>query len=115
MSEMIIDFKNTAPANAEHFKGGDGTAIIRKFEDKSNKIMLFTLPSGASVGVHSHEGNSEIIYLLEGSGSAFDGKEWTPVKAGACLYCAEGQTHGLINDGDCDLVFFAVVPEHHLK
>ncbi len=114
MIEMIIDFGNITPAYSEHFKGGDGTAVIRKFEDESNKIMLFRLPAGTSVGVHRHEGNSEIIYILEGSGSAFDEEAWIPVKAGACLYCAEGQTHGLKNDGEKDLVFFAVVPEHHL-
>ena len=65
MIEMIIDFGNITPAYSEHFKGGDGTAVIRKFEDESNKIMLFRLPAGTSVGVHRHEGNSEIIYILE--------------------------------------------------
>ncbi len=111
---MIINFSELVPAEITGFKDGDGTLTLRKFEDKSNKIMLFTLPPEASVGVHSHCGNSEIIYILEGTGSAFDGKSWTPVKAGACLYCPEGETHGLKNDGDSPLVFFAVVPEHHL-
>ncbi len=112
---MVIDFDSMTPEKAEHFKGGEGAALIRKFEDENNKIMLFTLKPGTSVGVHTHTGNSEIIYILKGSGTAFDQGSQRPASAGQCLYCPEGASHGLTNDGDEDLVFFAVVPEHHKK
>ena len=110
---MMIDFKNIAPANAEHFKGGEGTAVIRKFEDKSNKIMLFSLSVGASVGVHSHEGNSEIVYIISGHGHFLydDGTEY--FASGSIHYCPMGHSHAMFNDGDEDVVYLAIVPEHH--
>ena len=110
---MILDFKNITEKEAEHFKGGEKSAFIRGFQDENNKIMLFRLEPGASVGRHSHQGNSETIYLLKGKGRTLSGGEYHEVFAGQCLYCPEGEEHSLINDGDEELIFFAVVPEHH--
>ena len=73
--------------------------------------MYGRLEPGASIGLHTHETSSEIIYLLEGRGKVLlaDGEE--RVAAGQCHYCPKGHTHSLVNDSDADLVFFAVVPE----
>ena len=57
-----------------------------------------------------HEGNCEMIYVLEGSGKMlYDGGE-ERLSAGDFHYCPEGHEHSFINDGDSDLVFIAVVP-----
>ncbi|MBQ1739461.1 MAG: cupin domain-containing protein, partial [Clostridiales bacterium] len=51
------------------------------------------------------------IFILEGEGKVlFDDKEF-PVKPGEVLYCPEGHSHSLINNGTEDLVFYAVVPK----
>ena len=43
--------------------------------DKNNKILLGTLEPGASIGLHTHETNSEIIYILSGKGKVlFEGE-----------------------------------------
>lgn len=71
----------------------------------------FELPSGSSIGYHKHEGNCEMIFILEGEGKVlFDDKEFS-VKPGEVLYCPEGHSHSLINNGTEDLVFYAVVPK----
>ncbi len=110
---MILNFKKIEEREVEQFKGGEKSAFIRGFEDENNKIMLFRLEPGASVGRHRHQGNSETIYLLKGRGKVLSDGTYHQVSAGQCLYCPEGEEHSLINDGDEDLIFFAVVPEHH--
>ena len=75
------------------------------------KIMHGRLEPGSSIGLHSHETNSEVIYVLSGTAEFIydDGTE--TVSAGECHYCPKGHSHSMMNNGDEDLIFFAVVPE----
>lgn len=108
---MIIDFPNVPEQRLPNFKGGEKEYIARMFFDGQNRIMYGRLEPGASIGLHTHETSSEIMYFLEGRGKVLlaDGEE--RVAAGQCHYCPKGHTHSLVNDSDADLVFFAVVPE----
>ncbi len=72
--------------------------------------MRGRLVPGASIGLHTHETSSEIIYILQGSGKVLYDGEYEPVRTGTCHYCPKGHAHSLINDGNEDLTFFAVVP-----
>ena len=66
---MILDFDTMAANAVPHFKGGEGQAIVRKFDDpRMGAVVHLTLPVGASIGLHTHTGNCEIIYVLSGSG-----------------------------------------------
>ncbi len=108
---MNIDFTRTDFVSFPAFKGGDKELLAKMSFDGKNRIMLAKLVPGASIGMHRHEGNCEMIYILSGCGSViFDGEK-SPVFPGMCHYCPEGHTHSLINDSDADLEFFAVVPE----
>ena len=91
---MIIDFKNMEEQILPNFKGGEKT-----------------YESGASIGLHTHEGNCEMFYIIEGTGKVLMDGEYERVEAGVCHYCPKGHTHSLINDSDSDLVFYAVVAE----
>ena len=83
--------------------------------DENNKIIGGRLEPGASIGEHTHETNSEIIFFTSGKGKViYDGKE-ERVEAGLCHYCPQGHTHTLINDSNADLTFYAVIPEHPTK
>ena len=66
---------------------------------------------GATIGRHTHEEDSEIIFILSGPGSVLDDDELLPLEAGQCHYCPQGHSHSLINDSTEELVFFAVVPK----
>lgn len=107
---MIFDLKNESPEIIPNFKGGEGKLIAKIHFDGLNKIIHGTLPPQSTVGMHTHEGDSEIIYILSGHGSVdYDG-ELLPLEAGDCHYCPKGHTHSLINNSKGDLVFFAVIP-----
>lgn len=109
---MIIDFDKTEFAVMPNFKGGEKETAVKMFEDENNKIMIGKLIPGASIGLHRHEGNSEIMVIQKGRGKIlFDGK-YEPIEEGCVHYCPEGQEHSLINDGKENLIYFAVVPNH---
>ncbi len=108
---MIIDLKNEKATVIHNFKGGEKSISAKMFFDGKNRILHGVLESGATIGVHTHETNSEIIYFLSGKGKMLMDGEYEIVEAGMCHYCPKGHTHSLINDSTEDLVFFAVVPE----
>ncbi len=110
---MIIDFENISEEAVMNFKGGKGELDTRNFVDQKNKIMMSRLKPGASSGYHSHEQNSEIVYTISGTGHfVYDGSE-EKISAGSVHYCPMGHSHAMFNDGKDDLVYLAIVPEHH--
>ena len=107
---MLIDFDAMEEQVIPRFLDGEGTFHARMRVDELGKIMRGCLEPGSSIGLHTHETSSEIIYILSGTGKVkYDDGEET-VKAGQCHYCPRGHSHSLINDSDSPLEFFAVVP-----
>ena len=108
---MIIDFNKEEAKVIPNFKGGEKSISAKMHFDGVNRILHGVLESGATIGLHTHETNSEIIYFLSGKGKVlYDGGS-ERVTPGQCHYCPKGHSHSLINDGAEDLCFFAVVPE----
>jgi oxalate decarboxylase/phosphoglucose isomerase-like protein (cupin superfamily) len=115
LEAMIIKFDESNHTILPNFKGGDKEFSAHMFYDGTNRILKGILVPGASIGVHKHEGNCEVIFILSGKGAILEqapGQEQTltEVSAGDCLYCPEGHTHSLMNTSEeGDLVFYAVV------
>lgn len=112
---MNIDFNKIVTTVLNNFKGGEKHYKAKMFSDENNKIMYGVLENGCSIGLHTHETNSEIIYIIDGVGKMIYDDTVEILKKGDCHYCPIGHTHSLINENDEDLVFFAVVPEHNRK
>ena len=107
---MKIVFDNMEETVLVNFCGGEKALCANMFLDENGKILRGRLEPGASIGLHTHETSSEMIYYLSGNGKVIcDGVE-ERVTAGDCHYCPKGSAHTMINDSDADLVFFAVVP-----
>lgn len=112
---MVIDFDNIKEDCIQGFKGGRGELLTRNYVDGKCKIMMSCLRPGASSGLHEHEGNSEIVYIISGTATFnFDGITET-VGQGQVHYCPEGHSHYMENNTDTDLHYLAIVPEHHVK
>lgn len=109
---MKILFDQLEEKIIPEFRGGKKNTVAKMYTDDKIKIMHGTLEPGASIGLHTHETSSEIIYILSGSGKVLYNDTTERLEPGDCHYCPKGQTHSLINDSDdTALVFFAVVPE----
>ena len=107
---MKIDFDMVGEKRVPEFKGGTGTAHLRIYEDGTIKVIRGWLEPGSSIGMHTHEGTSETVYILGGTGKMIcDGAE-EPLSAGSCSYCPEGHTHSLVNTGSAPLEFLGVIP-----
>lgn len=108
---MKIAFDKIEEKALPAFKGGEKEFNVRMYTDELNKIMKGRLEPGASIGMHTHEGNSEIMFITNGSGHViFDG-ETIALHTGDVHYCPKGHSHSLINDSPAMLEFSAVVPE----
>lgn len=107
---MLIDFSAMESAVISHFLDGEGEIHAKMQVDERNRILHGVLPPGSTIGYHTHETSSEIIYILAGTGKVKydDGEE--RLKAGDCHYCPKGHGHSLINNSEGPLEFFAVVP-----
>ena len=111
--KMVIDFEKIAEAHLEGFKGGQGKLDTRNYVDDKVKIMYSTLRPGASTGLHTHEGNCEIIYVVSGTATFHYDDTVEEVRQGQVHYCPMNHAHYMENLTDHDLVYLAIVPEHH--
>ena len=108
---MKILFDQMEDTVLKNFKGGEGEAIVRKFDvPRMGAVVRITLPQGASIGLHTHSGNCEIVYVLSGNGQCIDDGAEYPISAGMCHYCPEGHTHSIRNTGGEPLELLGVLP-----
>ena len=107
---MLVDFNAMEETVIPHFLGGEGSIRAKMRVDELGKILHGVLEPGSTIGLHTHETSSEIIYILSGEGKVLYDGEYETLSAGSCHYCPKGHTHSLINDSGALLEFFAVVP-----
>ena len=107
---MILNFDNMEEQILPNFKGGEKDFRTHIYEDGACKIMRASLEPGASIGLHTHESDSEVVFMLKGTGViSYDGKKEI-LSAGNCHYCPKGHSHNLRNESDEAIEFYAVVP-----
>ena len=106
---MIINFNDIFQVKVENMRNGDGYVLLNKFNDEQNSIVKITIPQNGSIGLHTHIGDQEIIYVISGKGFCLeDGIEYE-LETGKANYCAEGKNHSIRNPYKEELVLFAVI------
>ena len=97
-------------------RGGIGEVeqhkICESVEELYGKGRLFNLmivEPGGSIGEHTHEGDNEIFYFLEGTCEYNDNGTKVQVGPGDTTVCNDGEMHGLVNNGDVPLKFIALI------
>ena len=110
---MPIIEQNTV--SAKNKAGGKGEIFITHLltqKEMVGKCEMFAnvrIPAGCSLGVHQHVGNNETYHILQGTAIYTDNGKTYAVKAGDTTFCADGDTHGIENTGDDDLIFIALI------
>ena len=107
---MLIDFSPAGEQALEHFKDGAGITHAIMHVDDNGRVMHGRLTPGCSIGMHTHTGSYEVVYVISGTGTALYDDTQEPLAPGTCHYCPPDHAHSLVNTGTEDLVFFAVVP-----
>ena len=112
---MIRKPGNMRTETREKMRGGAGTVTIRHFfekEDFGARMRLcakLTIPPGASIGEHQHEGEDEVYIVTGGSGLLCDGASEARVAAGDAILTGKGQSHSVRNDGTEALEIVAMI------
>lgn len=106
---MIIDFQHVEKQAYPNFKGGENTVFLKRIEIDNIKYIEGVIPTGASIGLHMHVGETETIRILEGNANLlYEGVEYK-LAAGNVHFCDNGRSHSLSNESEEDLVFFAII------
>ncbi|MBQ4425935.1 MAG: cupin domain-containing protein [Lachnospiraceae bacterium] len=112
---MLIRKEDQPVAVREHVQKGAGAVSFRYFleeKDAAGTGRLFgvlTIPPGASIGPHTHEGEFELYYILSGEGVVTDNDETYVMREGDMMQCKSGNSHAVVNEGTEDLVFVAII------
>jgi quercetin dioxygenase-like cupin family protein len=99
----------------KEFRGGKGEIFFEHFLDlhKSNGagrvFSKVVIPPGASLGVHRHEGDCEVLYILKGEALFNDNGTEVKLGPGDVNFCRDGDSHSVENIGSGDLECIAVV------
>lgn len=99
----------------ERVNGGAGyilkEALIQGGElgEHCKMFTKVTIPAGCELGYHEHHGETETYYILTGTGVYNDNGKEVPAEAGDVFHCKDGDGHGLVNTGDYDLSFVALI------
>lgn len=109
---MNIDFSKYDETLVHSPRGGQGTFGMRQYQTRDNRILKGRLLPGSAFGMHAHETNSETMIFLSGQGKMVSPEGEERVFPGAVSHCPRGSAHCLVNDGEEDLVFIALIPEH---
>ncbi len=94
---------------------GEGSVLCREYlGDYARDSAGFTfihedmLEPGVSIGAHSHTGDEEIYWIVEGTGTLeIDGVRRTVGPGDVCI-TRSGQTHSLVNSGRTLLRLFVI-------
>ena len=112
---MVVRSSELTPEKISNMRGGKGevemTHLLSR-ETMRNRARLFArmkLPPGSSVGLHRHDGEFEIYYILSGEGVFHDNGKDVPIKAGDVCFTDSGESHSIENTGDENLEFLAVI------
>jgi quercetin dioxygenase-like cupin family protein len=104
------------PMKVDHFQGGEGYLLREnilntndEMYDKGRVFAHMTLEPGCQVGRHTHVGDSETMYILNGHGKYLIDGKFEEVGPGDTLFCGDGEEHMFINDSDENIDFIALV------
>lgn len=112
---MIKKSDAIAVKEAHNLRGGVGRIEMKHFYDEAEfnglgrLYGLLVVPPGCSVGDHSHIGEQESYYILEGVATYNDNGKEVKLYPGDMALCPDGEFHGVKNEGEVDLKFIALI------
>ena len=103
----------------EHMRDGKLSVDARVFLEASESygagsfFGCATMPPGASIGYHRHDGEFEIYYILRGRAKVVDNGQEAVLGPGDIMQCRDGDCLSSENIGELPLVFLAMVLRCH--
>jgi mannose-6-phosphate isomerase-like protein (cupin superfamily) len=112
---MIEQSKSKRMEIKQNMRGGKGDIEITHITN--NEILgkncrLFaqiTVKPGDSIGEHQHINEREVFYFIQGKGIVIDNGKEAEIGPGDVMVTPDQSSHSVINTGDEDLVFMALI------
>ncbi len=112
---MIQRASNMEIEERQAMKGGKGTIAVThilkqiQMRGKCRFFGKMLINPGCSVGLHIHENEEEIYYVLKGSGIVEDNGIKQEVKAGDVILTGGGSSHSVDNNTNEPLEVLGIV------
>lgn len=112
---VIINPNSMRMEKITNMRNGKGEVEVLHLVEKESllgKARLFaklSVKPGSSIGLHKHEKEFEIFYVLSGNGLFNDNGNTVAVQAGDICFTAPGETHSIENISQQDLELLAVI------
>lgn len=112
---MFLSSKEKSFELRQFLKGGEGAIHMEMFKPVTGlpaHYRMFgemVIKPGCSIGKHTHTGESEIYYILEGEGILDDNGTERVQRAGDFSVCYDGEFHAIANKTGQDLRVLAVI------
>ncbi|PKM59627.1 MAG: cupin [Firmicutes bacterium HGW-Firmicutes-4] len=112
---MIIESKLNKQEIKQNMRGGKGNIEITHITDQEvlgENCRLFAqiiVKPGDSIGEHQHVGEREIFYFIQGKGIVIDNGKQSEIGPGDVMVTPNQDSHSVVNTGDEDLVFMALI------
>ena len=104
-----------------NLKGGKGTTRVLNILEKDEMhgtgrlFGISMIPVGGSIGQHTHAGDFETYYILEGKALVNDNGNIQELGPGDMTHCKDGDFHSIENIGDVELRYVAVIQYSETK
>lgn len=79
---------------------------------RTDLFCVFTVEPGRTIGLHTHDTNAEVYYVLEGELEVNQNGTPHTVKAGGVVFTADGESHSVANKTDRTAKFLAIIFPH---
>lgn len=113
--DMVINPNSMRTEKVANMRNGSGEVDIVHLVEKQSlfgKARLFaklSIKPGSSIGLHKHENEFEIFYVLSGNGLFNDNGNIVPVQTGDICFTAPGETHSVENTSQQNLELLAII------
>lgn len=107
-NEMVKEIK-------EQMRGGKGSVEIlhvfqqEELKGKARLCAKITINPDSSIGLHQHDNEEEIFYIINGQGMVNDNGTFSEVGVGDSIITGNGASHAVENTGDTPLEMMAVI------
>ncbi|HRT68769.1 MAG TPA: cupin domain-containing protein [Bacilli bacterium] len=111
---MITNFDHNKEQKVLNMRGGEGYVWIEKLEPCLAHMKMYakiTIPAGSSIGLHVHEADEEVVYVLSGKGEVTMGSTKKLIDEGTVNITKQNESHSIKNIFSEDLVLLAVINE----